>query len=390
MSTSQIFLADAFYPLFQLLFQVPCTILIQKIGKRNSLIIANICICIYLIFMLGLIGTFTLIIANVFLACGFVIKSMSESNLLYDSIFEKDIDKKREIFSKYEGKSTALYYFFDAISAILAGYMFTYNPYLPMTLSLILAIITVILSINLYEIPVEKIKHSNQTIKNEFKTYLKDLSQAFKYILNSSRLRSLILFNGLFVSILNLTHTLQRSLLNDVNIPPEKFGIIFAVMGIIACLSSISSVSIHNKLHNKTLSTLGITFTVSMIISASVILLNLPSFLMYYILLLMTAIQYFIKGPFYTLIKRYLNSFCDSNMRLKIYSANSFVEFLTYSILSIFCSFILNYLANASATLLFGIIATILMIILVNYMHTRVGLKPEEYSKKDIFFEEVE
>lgn len=72
-------------------------------------------------------------------------------------------------------------------------------------------------------------------------------------------------------------------------------------------------------------------------------------------------------------------------MRLKIYSAKALIEFLIGTTISIFCSFLLKYLSNASATLVLGLISFCIVLFLANYMSTRVGLKPEEYSEKDIF-----
>lgn len=382
LTTSQIIFADSFYPLFKLILQVPCTILIQKIGKKNSLILANIACAIYGLLMLGVTGPSTIIIGNAFLAFSFVIKSMAEATFLYDSI--ADGTKKRDLFSKYESISTSGYYFLDATTSIITGFLYIFNPYLPMTLSLIVSIIATILTCNLKENKNQRSKIKNTSKQNEFTIYLKDLVQAFKYIIKSARLRSLILFNALLVSVFSLMITLQRSLLTDVNVPSEKFGIIFAIMGIIACISTGKSTAIHNKFHNKTLSILGITFISSIILSASVVLLDLPLFLVYYILLIMTAIQYFIKGPYYTLIKRYLNSFCDSDMRLKIYSAKALIEYISSTIISIICSTALNYFSNAITTISLGIISFIIMLFLINYMNSRVGLKPEEYSKQDI------
>ena len=42
LSTSQIIFADAFYPLFTIILQLPCTILVEKFGKKKSLILGNL------------------------------------------------------------------------------------------------------------------------------------------------------------------------------------------------------------------------------------------------------------------------------------------------------------------------------------------------------------
>ena len=52
MDVASVMMTDAIYPLFKVLFQLPTLTLIDKIGKRNSLILANICLSICLIIMI--------------------------------------------------------------------------------------------------------------------------------------------------------------------------------------------------------------------------------------------------------------------------------------------------------------------------------------------------
>ncbi len=175
LTTSQVVFADSFYPLFQLVFQVPCTLLIQKVGKKNSLILANLASVIYGILMLIIIGPSTIIIGNAFLAFSFVIKEMAEPTFLYDALNEKeDINSS---FSTYESISTSGYYFLDSTTSIVTGFLYIYNPYLPMVLSLIISIIATILTCCLKESSTQE----NEVLdaKDEFSTYLKDLVQAF-------------------------------------------------------------------------------------------------------------------------------------------------------------------------------------------------------------------
>ena len=54
------------------------------------------------------------------------------------------------------------------------------------------------------------------------------------------------------------------------------------------------------------------------------------------------------------------------------------------------CSLLLNHYSNSFTTLIVGLISAVVMIILIKYMSTRVGLKPEEYSKQDILFLELD
>ena len=64
LSTSQIIFADAFYPIFKLLFQFPSTILVEKIGKRKALTLANLSLSLYILIVLLLSTQFMYIISN--------------------------------------------------------------------------------------------------------------------------------------------------------------------------------------------------------------------------------------------------------------------------------------------------------------------------------------
>ena len=388
LSTAQIVFADSFYPLFKLLFQIPCTILIQKIGKRNSLLIANFCVAIFLILVLFLSSTLVLIIANVFCAIGFVIKGIAESNFLYDSL--EETENIKEDFSKIEGKASSCFFFVDAITALATGFIYLINPYIPIVLSLISILLSLVITLKFYEIPIDKeqLEEKSSTLK-QITNQISDTYNGFKYIFKSSRLKALIFFNALCVSLLILMVTLHRSILDDLGVSSGYLGIIFALMGIVISFSSSRSIFLHRKYRNKTLSILGSYLVISIVLTGLVTTLGFPKFLTYYLLLIMISITYIVKGPHYILIKQYLNSFCDSDMRIKIYSANLLIEYITTSVISMFCSLLLNYYSNAFATLIIGLISTIAMIILVKYMATRVGLKPEEYSKKDILFLEL-
>lgn len=76
-------------------------------------------------------------------------------------------------------------------------------------------------------------------------------------------------------------------------------------------------------------------------------------------------------------------------MRVKILSAAFFIEGTTNALISFICSKILEFLPTNITVFLLGAIFTLIIIVVLEYMKTRVGLKPEEYSKKDILDNEV-
>lgn len=398
LSTSQIIFADAFFPLFKLIFQIPCTILIEKLGKRNSLILANLCVFTYVLIVMGLSTTFGYIIANIFCAIGYTIKGVAESNLLYDAI--ENTENKRTIFSKIDGFGSSLYYYFDAITAISSGFLFVINPYIPMTLCLVFTALSVVLSFKFKPLPTDS-SASNEEDENDnpykhlsfgeqLKFYIKDLKQAFKFITRSNRLRALIIFNAVFVTFITLIITLRRSVLTELNVPNEYFGIIFAIYGLIAGFASNSSARIQKNLGNQTLGFLSMFYCISIILAGLVaILAGLPPFLVYFLILSLFTIHSVITAPYYTLIKQYLASFSTSSMRTKITSANLLIESITRTLISFAVSYLTDNVSSSLATLILGILFTIVLVIVLSYMKSRVGLKPEEYPESDIKFNEL-
>lgn len=396
LSTSEIIFADAFYPLFKLIFQFPCTIFVEKVGKRKSLVFANTCIATYILIVIGLTNQFQYIISNLFCALGFIIKGIAETNVLFDSI--EDSDHKRTTFSKIDGFAASLYYYLDAITSTIAGFLFIVNPYIPMILCLIFAILSIFIAYNFKEIyykPIESstdknTKNSNIPFSKQLKYYINDLKQAFKFISKSNRLRALILFYATFSTLISVMTTVRRSLLKELDIPNEYFGILFAIWGLIAGFSVNSSTKIQKRFGNQTLSFLSFGYILSLVFSGLVsILYGLPLFLVYFFVLTFISLQYIIKGPFQTLIHRYLGSFSNTSLQTKISSASMFIENISCTIMTFIVSFLTEHASSAQSTLVIGIVFGILLFFILNYMKTRVGLKPEEYSKSDIKFNEL-
>lgn len=398
LSTSEIIFADAFYPIFKLIFQLPCTMLIEKIGKKKSLILANLSVFTYVLIVMGLSTKYGYIVANVFCAFGFIIKGIAESNILYDSI--ENSENKRTIFSKIDSSGSSLYYVFDAITSAVSGFLFVVNPYIPMTLCLFLAFCSFILACKFKEIPItenmdseesaEENFHKNLSFGGQLQNYIRNLKQAFKFILKSNRLRALIIFYALFSNLISILTTVRRSLLKELAIPNEYFGILFAVWELVAAFSVRSATRIQNKHGNNTLTFLSISYVLSVIFAGlTSILIGLPPFLVYFIVLCMMSIQYIVKGPFQTLIQRYLGSFSTSTMRTKISSASLMIENITCTIISFMVSYLTNHVSSALSTLIIGVIFMIIILIILHYMKSRVGLKPEEYPESDIKFNEL-
>ena len=380
-NAADVLLAEAIYPIFKFLFLMPLTILIEKIGKRKSLIFANLINAFSVLFFMISSNLLYLIIAQFFSAIAFVIKGVAETNLLYDSL-PKD-EKRGSRFSKIDGKGGAGYYYLDAIASVISGFLYVVNPYVPLALCLITCVLSAFLSYKFVEVK------SETNTKVSTRKYIKELKSSFRHMFQSDRLKYLLIFGAIFSGLLSALVSLRSGSLEELGVPEQYFGLIFAALGLISGITSRNQYRFHNRFHNKTLAVLSIPTTVSCILVGLTITLKLPYTMTLIIVILLFAVQFMAKGPFYTLIKRYLNNFTTSSSRSKISSCYNLMESLARSIISLFASFLLRYINSVGTICIIGCVLTIVLVLLLDKMNNKVGLKPGEYKKSEIEFLEL-
>lgn len=384
-SASDVLISDAFYTIFKCVFIIICNVLINKLSEKKSLILGNIFVAISIAITLMADNLSLLILAQFFSALGYNLKGLTESNILYSSVPKSE--NRNAKFSKIDGKGSSYYYYIDAITSISTGFLFVINGYLPMFLCLFLTIISTYLSCKFKEITNEEVKNSTSIEKE-----IKDIKEGFKFIFKSNRLRHLILFNAVITAILSSLSTLRSSLLTDINLPSQYFGILTAILQIVSGIASANSFWFHNKYRNRALQKLSMPFCFSMItIGFCTINISIIGYIPCLIILfVMFIIQTIIKGPYYTLIKTYLSSFASHTMRTKILTASELFHSIARTILSFICSALLGITTTGYLFIIVGCILTLFLVLLLDKMRHTVGLKPEEYSKKEIQFTEVQ
>ena len=376
-NAADVLLAESFYPIFKMVFLIPATILINSIGKRKSLIIGNSFICIAIFVYIIAFDFAFVVLGELLSAIGFIIKGICESNILYDSL-EKD-EKRGSIFAKIEGKGTSYYYYVDAISSVIAGFLFSINGYIPMILCLIMTIISVYLSTKFKDIDEKQKITKHQVVKE-----CKDLWNSFKLFNKSPRLKNLIFFGALVSAIILSITMLRSSIMQDIGIPAEYFGIIFAVLGLISGISAKNEYRFHKKFKNKTLASLAIPIVFSCMLLGLICNLNISYEVNVITVLVVFLVQYIARGPFYPLIKRYLNNFTTASLRTKISSSFNLLENILRFLITFLASNLLRVTTTANTFIILGGILGIIVVLMLDNMRKKVGLKPEQYSERDI------
>ncbi len=381
---SQVLLGEAFFTASCLILQIPVGLIVDRFGKKNSLVFANICMCIFT-FILLIVSNFSQLLLSFFIdAIGYVIKGVCETNILYDSL--PSGKKRGSLYSSIDGLGSSRYYVVDAITSLIAGFAYVITPYLPIVFCLITNIISTILA--------TRFRHTQmpddveEQPKVRIKEYFKQLGDAIKFVKKSKRIKCLLIFFALMSGLSYNMTTFRSGVLKQITIPEQYFGVIFAIIQIVAAICSRAQNLVHRKFRNTTLSFLGIPFTASCILIAFFAMLN-KSVLNTYIIIFLFVMQGAIKGVYYVLIYRYLNNFTTRKVRVKLATIRN----IFYNICSILISLtgaLLLHITNASNTILIvGCMTTIAMILLLDYMRDKVGLKPEKYSKEDLKYVDI-
>ena len=375
-SAADVLLAESTYPIFKMIFIVPATVLINSLGKRTSLIIGNSFIALAIFTYIMGNNFWFIILGELLSAIGFIIKGVCESNILYDSL-EKN-EKRGVLFARIEGKSTSYYYYIDAISSVLAGILFAINGYIPMYLSLLISIFSIYLAAKFKDID-EREKINLNNVKEE----LIDLKKSFKLFSKSPRLKYLLFFGALIWATLLSITMLRSGVMQEIGIPSGYFGVIFAIMGLISGISARNEQRFHKKYRNKTLGKLALPLVFSFIILGIVCSSSAPYAIKVIVVLLLFGVQYIVKGPFYPLIRQYLNNFTTAKLRTKISSSFNLLENILRFIITFTASTLLRFTTTANTFTIIGCILGLIVVLTLDGMRTRVGLKPEEYTEKD-------
>ena len=190
------------------------------------------------------------------------------------------------------------------------------------------------------------------------------------------------------IQIIMMISTYENSLLTDLQVASQYFGIIFAILTLVQCFSVRYQDKIHNSFKNKTLAFISIPIFISFIITGIVANLNLNFTITIIIVMFTFFIHHFFRGPYWVLEDEYVTNFTTANIRAKILSTSNLIKNIGKIVISFLGGLLLEFYSTSTAYLIIGIVGLIIILLVLRYMKQRIGLKPEEYNKEDIVYEE--
>lgn len=210
---SEVLIINGVYLFSKIMMQIPAVTITDFLGRKKSMILGNILICAYLLILIIFPGAISIIIANLIFALGYDIKEIAETNLLYDSVSTKGGEG---LYSKIDARGGSLYYILDGATALIAGYLFVINNYLPMFITLGFCVISTILSFKFEDIYKPKEKIEKQNIIDTLKEYKKDLKVSIKFIFKSRRMNAYMMFSIVIYSLISIIDIYRGDLLVEI------------------------------------------------------------------------------------------------------------------------------------------------------------------------------
>ena len=384
-SAAEVVLTDSFYALFVMILQIPINIIIAFLGKKKSLVLGNFSLVVYITIVIFSRNIYDLILANFISALGFGIKETVQVALLKESIPPSRY--KNQIFSKLNSKGATGYYVLNMISQIVAGYLFTINGYVPMICTLVILIIATLISTQFIE-PNKKAKvNLKETMDME---EIKDIKSGFKFVLKSERLKALILSATFISTLLTILDNYEVNFLENIKLSSIIIGCAGAMKSLISAIASKRENKFNNIFKNKSLTVLSLGLSISAIIAGICGVLKIKENIIGILIIFSSYIMIlgFVYGMYYTIIDRYLMNFANKEIDTKIMAVYNLIRNAFRVVFGFLASFILGIASSANALIIVGTIFTIIFIGINKYMKTRLGLKPEEYSKDERKYDE--
>lgn len=382
-SPADVVLKGTFNAFFSIILQIPANVIVEFLGRKNSIILGNILNCFYMVVFMLSRNLLDLVFAELISSVAFSIKNIAEPSLLNESIPPSKY--KSQIYSKISAKGATGYYLLDTMGKMVAGFLFQINGYLPIICSFAILVFVTILSIGFIE-PVQKKKVNTNEVLG--KKQLTEVKEGFAYILKTERLKALILCSGLIVALLSILTNYYLSLFEELELLASIIGIISAISTFCMSFASKTQNLFHERLRNKALITLAMSLSVSSIIGGICGLKAKQYIILVIIIIFMHLIYGFVNGMYYTIKDRYLRNFADEKIDTKIFAADNLFCSIAKVLAGLGASFLLNQTTTANCMIITGIIFTIIYILMAKYMKTRVGLKPEQYSKEETKYDE--
>ncbi len=304
---TQIFTIGAVNSLFVVLFEVPTGAVADKYSRKLSIIIGCIMWIISLFIYIYAQSFATFIIAEIIFSIGMTFKSGAEAAILYESL---KLEGREREFQTIVGKGRSYFLYASAIGSLVAGFVYSYNIYLPFMISIVFIFISLAIAILFKEPKLNEFK-----VHNDIK-YTQVIKNSAGLIIHNRKVLNVVLFSTVTFIFMRMAYPFYQPHMQASGVDVKYFGVIFFAFNIVAGFSA-KRIDIFIK-KTKPYSML----SVGGLVAFSYILLGLFPVLISFTFIFLQQITRGLGNPVFS---KYINKNIPSDYRATIISFNSLI-----------------------------------------------------------------
>ncbi|MFT4303525.1 MAG: MFS transporter [Candidatus Woesearchaeota archaeon] len=345
LSMSQIFLLQAIFSISIVIFEIPSGYFSDVLGRKKTIVIGCTLGFIGLVIYSFSYGFFGFLAAELLLGLGASFISGTNSAMIYDTLSQS---KKKNEYSKIEGRLQSVGNFSEAIASFLGGFIALISLRTNFYVETIIVFFTIPLALSLIE--------PRRKLNLERESPIKEIIKIVKYSIHQHKeIKWLILYSA-FISGATLTNVwLIQPYFNLVRLPLQYFGIAWGILNISVGIFALQAYKFEIFFGRR-------KSLISLIILLFIGYISLGIFSQLWGILFI-VIFYFVRGISGPIVKDYVNKLIKSDMRATVLSVKNLFGRLVFSIISPFIGWIADVYTLQIAFINAGIIFFVLGLI---------------------------
>jgi MFS family permease len=362
LTMTEIFWLKSVYSMGIVVFEIPSGYFADIWGRKKTLIVGTILTTIGFSIYGFSAGFFQFIIAELILGIGQSFISGADSAMLYDSL---KFDQKENQYIKYEGRVISVGNFSEAIAGLLGGLLATISLRTPFIAQTIVSAVAIPAAFTLIE--------PHFKIKNRAKG-LNDIFNVIRYtLIDHTKLRNFILFSSLIgAATLTFAWFIQPFLI-EIKMPLPLFGVIWTILNLTVGFASIFAHRIEKYFNEKQITGfIYISLAIGFVITGLWIS---------YFMLIMVFIIYIIRGIATPVLKDYIHTLINSEVRATVLSLRDMFIRIIFAMTGPVWGWVIDHYSLKSGFLVAGIFFLISGSILYYFSYYSNSSSSPSYAK---------
>ena len=332
LSFSQTITLDSVLMICGCLLCVPVQRLFQNVKSMHAIRFSLLGYAGYILLCIFGTNYFMFILAQPFLAFGYVVNAVKINGVLTNSL--QKLNREKE-YQKISGKGFSYYYIIECFGAIVITYIYSWNAFAAYWVSLGVVVFAFLITF-FFKDP-EKFQESNISIdaKESVKKPEKKPDGYLK-ILTSGFFVFLLIYAMMIRGTLSVASSAYKIYLNKLidlkAIPVWLFGYLFAISRLVTALSSKYQFKFNLKFGVKTLIFLNALILICFFVTGILYLIN-PTFLPFMIvIIILCCISTALRTPNQIFVNNYMQVCMPKRNTERAYAMKTMVEYLGFSI----------------------------------------------------------